>query len=479
MSEEKDDLKSIKVYKFNNTKENWHEFALKFRVIADYRDYWGIIDGSVVPPDELAIITVTAEDTGEALKEKKEKLKARKANKMGYRDLVMSTVGISLNIVENAVSEELTKGDLKKAWERLEKRWNPRTREDKVEVYTKFLNYKLENTRQRPMDWITFMEKKRAELMNTGHIMNDETFITHLLNSLPQTEYEEAILVVKDKLRKGPVDIPEIEQVLEDKYQAIKHAKGWEEEEDDYALFAMVDELKTIRDESTTKKDNVESAMMCWESAESLAEEELREEPEKVANKLVETTEKQKHEEEHVEPTLNTGNQLKISIEEFSWEREGDGSTLGTEEPEQQEIVYITNLKDGLRKDGTTLYNEEGPNEKKPAARSRPIEVPSLNNPNHVFDTYGESGSDVKHIEDFSKGEDKKNSKEYDYTNTDVKKEGKQADIQEMKITRYHHDILKKGENEKALVTKEMGLGYLEKNIFIGDSAATSHMTSR
>ena len=88
------------------------------------------------------------------------------------------------------------------------------------------------------MDWITFMEKKRAELMNTGHIMNDKTFITHLLNFLPQTEYEGAILVVKDKLRKGPVDIPEIEQVLEDKYQAMKHAKGWEEEEVDYALFA-------------------------------------------------------------------------------------------------------------------------------------------------------------------------------------------------------------------------------------------------
>ena len=34
------------------------------------------------------------------------------------------------------------------------------------------------------------------------------------------------------------------------------------------------------------------------------------------------------------------------------------------EEPEQQEIVYITNLQDGLRKDSTTLYNEEGPNEK-------------------------------------------------------------------------------------------------------------------
>ena len=69
-----------------------------------------------------------------------------------------------------------------------------------------------------------------------------------------------------------------------------------------------VDELKTVRDKSTTKKDNVESAMMCWESTESSAEEELREEPEKVANKLVETMEKQKHEEEHVEPTLDTSN---------------------------------------------------------------------------------------------------------------------------------------------------------------------------
>ena len=153
---------------------------------------------------------------------------------------------------------------------------------------------------------------------------------------------------------------------------------------------------------------------------------------------------------------------------------------MATEEPEQQQIVYITNLEDGLRKDGTTLYDERGLNKKKPAVRYRPIEVSSLNNPNHVFDIYGESGSDVDHIEDFLKGEDKKNSKEYDCSNMDVKKEGKQANLQESKITRYHHNIpRKKGENEKALVTKEMGLGYLEKNIFIGDSAATSHMTSR
>ena len=62
------------------------------------------------------------------------------------------------------------------------------------------------------MDWLTFMEKKQAELMNTGHRMDDATFITNLLNSLPQSEYEGAILVIRDTRRKGHVELSEIEQ---------------------------------------------------------------------------------------------------------------------------------------------------------------------------------------------------------------------------------------------------------------------------
>ena len=48
---------------------------------------------------------------------------------------------------------------------------------------------------------------------------------------------------------------------------------------------------------------------------------------------------------------------------------------------------------------------------------------------------YEESGSDVDHLEDFLKGENKKNSKEDNYTNMDEKKEGKQVDLLRSKIT--------------------------------------------
>ena len=147
MSEEKDGLKSIKVYKFNNTKESWHEFALKFRVIADDRGYDDIIEGIVTPPDEKEDLEILEKDNAAVKKSKKENQLARGADKKGFRDLVMSTEGILLNIVEYSTSDKLTRGDLKKAWGRLERRWNPKTREDKVQFYTKFLHYKLENVK--------------------------------------------------------------------------------------------------------------------------------------------------------------------------------------------------------------------------------------------------------------------------------------------------------------------------------------------
>ena len=61
---------------------------------------------------------------------------------------------------------------------------------------------------------VGILRKETNKLANTGYKMDDETFITHLLNSLPQSEYKGAILVIKDKLRKADVELSEIEQIL-------------------------------------------------------------------------------------------------------------------------------------------------------------------------------------------------------------------------------------------------------------------------
>ena len=62
MSEEKSDLKSIKVYKFNNTKEGWHELTLKFRVIVDHRGYDDIVECKEAAPDEKEDLEILETD---------------------------------------------------------------------------------------------------------------------------------------------------------------------------------------------------------------------------------------------------------------------------------------------------------------------------------------------------------------------------------------------------------------------------------
>ena len=62
--------------------------------------------------------------------------------------------------------------------------------------------------------------------------------------------------------------------------------------------------------------------MMCWEHLEDSPGKEPREESENKGKKSVKEMQKPKDEEEHVNSTLHMGNQLKISIDEFSWETE-------------------------------------------------------------------------------------------------------------------------------------------------------------
>ena len=78
----------------------------------------------------------------------------------------------------------------------------------------------------KPQDWMAHMERKRNELENGVHEMDDETFLTHVMASLPQEEYQDTILTLKAKLREDDLMIEEAETLLDDKYEAMKEVQG-------------------------------------------------------------------------------------------------------------------------------------------------------------------------------------------------------------------------------------------------------------
>ena len=147
----------------------------------------------------------------------------------------------------------------------------------------------------------------------------------------------------------------------EEKESAKK--ESWDKSKHD-GMDKMETELKTVENDPTTKNDKVEYTMMCLEPMSNLSEEKPQDEAEKVTKKPVKKMGKPKHEEEHVRPTLDTSSRLNISIEEFSWEREVDAFTLETEEANQQQVVYTSNLEDCLRNYGKKFYDEKDPNKK-------------------------------------------------------------------------------------------------------------------
>ena len=77
-----------------------------------------------------------------------------------------------------------------------------------------------------------------------------------------------------------------------------------------------------------------------------------------------------------------------------------DTSTLDTQEMAQQQLVHITNLENDLQNHSTKMNEEEGPKDKKPAVKNRPLERPSQINLNYGSKIYKESGSENGNVEE-------------------------------------------------------------------------------
>ena len=93
-------------------------------------------------------------------------------------------------------------------------------------------------------NWMAPMERTRNGLENAGHEMDDVTFLSHIMASLPQEEYQATILILKLKLRVDDLMIEEAETLMDDMYEAVKEVQGWTEDGDELALFVGKPQFK-------------------------------------------------------------------------------------------------------------------------------------------------------------------------------------------------------------------------------------------
>ena len=121
--------------------------------------------------------------------------------------------------------------------------------------------------------------------------------------------------------------------------------------------------------------------------------------------------------EKHIKRTVYMGNRLNIPVEESRLGGDNDESTLTTQDTLVKNLVYVTNIQEGkLDTTKNTQDNSKNPSEqddKKPPAKTSPLEESNSVNSNDNLKAYGESGIDGKPGRDEEHKKKIKNMKKY------------------------------------------------------------------
>ena len=280
----------------------------------------------------------------------------------------------------------------------------------------------------------------------------------------------------------------------------------------------LIMELRKIWNGETstkTSKETNETAMMCWES---LDDSEQASKKHKADTQDDETSGKANKMDEKT-PTMPTHTttilkQLNKPVGELRLGADDDASTLATQENPAKKLVYIMNIPEGTLETTEYVRNPSKNTNKEEDKKPSPVEKTDQVTSNDQLNAYAESDrdKDSKKAKEFQKNtwqmrkiihmefesdndvdEQVKNSSNvkaegkvrvkkkiiHNYEISSDEEEGKHADPKKVKKTQEGHEIQEKNdENDQALVSNEMTLSSIGSNIFIGDSAATSHMTN-
>ena len=229
-----DELKAIKVLKFEGKENEWECWSEKFIALARARGFAGILLGTEQAPNADKDIDRKKSDGSFELTEaeRKKKKRLRQANGNAYINLELLCEELPYDLVSLAKTEELPDGCARDAWERLTSAYDLTEGEDKITLLTMFQQNQLEDVKTNITVWLTSLAIQVNKLKKLHHVLDEEYQITHILASLPR-EYSSVVEQVKIDRRTSStlITMDEVKKRLKERYLQLKKEHGWSEDE--------------------------------------------------------------------------------------------------------------------------------------------------------------------------------------------------------------------------------------------------------
>ena len=251
-----DELKAIKVLKFEGKESEWECWSEKFIALARARGFAGILLGTEQAPNVDEDIDRKKADGSYELTdaERKEKKRLRQANGNAYINLQLSCEDLPYDLVSLAKTEELPDGCTRDAWERLTSEYDLTEGEDEITLLTMFQQNQLEDVRTNITVWLTSLAMQVNKLKKLHHVLDEEYQITHILASLPR-EYSSVVEQVKIDRRTSStlITMDEVKKRLKERYLQLKKEHGWSEDEMALSMKSGNNQNKNIKKGSKGK----------------------------------------------------------------------------------------------------------------------------------------------------------------------------------------------------------------------------------
>jgi len=207
---------TIKVIPFSGNKRDWPIWSEKFLARGDVKGYKDILMGKVTVPsdDEYSEMEAGAPKT-------KAKV-LRKLNKDAFIDLLLSitadteTGRIAFQIVKGSKTKELSDGDARAAWKKLNSKFESTRAPNRLLLKEKFINSRLKSARSDPDVWITQLEDLQVQINNAREgSITEEDLMEHILGNLPSV-YDIEVHTLRKRLDDlhDPLTLEELREEL-------------------------------------------------------------------------------------------------------------------------------------------------------------------------------------------------------------------------------------------------------------------------